>query len=219
MTESSPSKADYDKDLLGHSINLNMRGIAEALGRGANVNTTNASTGCTPLMCAILANKVTTPSVVSGYLKGIGANKYDVVEVHNIVYFLIANGANVHMKDIEGKTALMHAAFTVNVPVVDLLMSCGADVYCESVNGESALSFNNVVREYILCREARVLKNKLREIRSFLRNNPGPKLRKLNSMTINELSDIAKNGGMEFPSYVRKSIIIDVLLTDAYDSI
>ncbi len=65
---------------------------------------------------------------------------------------LLAAGADVHAKDKDGLTALMHAAISRHTAIVHALLDAGADVNAKSAAGTTALTFagrrgyTNIVR-------------------------------------------------------------------------
>jgi hypothetical protein len=58
----------------------------------------------------------------------------------DIVNSLVANGADVNVRDRDGWTALMRAACEGHTEIVHILMQAGADVHVKNDEGESALT-------------------------------------------------------------------------------
>ncbi len=91
-----------------------MRDIVNRINYGADVNETD-SNGTTALMATLGLGYPTTAS-------------------------LLRRGADVHTRDIHGRTALHYAAQIQNDPLLQLLIDAGADVNAASNDGVTPLT-------------------------------------------------------------------------------
>ena len=93
------------------------------------------NTASTPLMRAVINGTIYLVNIII-FCKKIGSKE--------IVQMLIAKGADMKMKDIEGNTALHHACYEHKAEIAILLVKAGADDKAENNQGKNALEYGPV---------------------------------------------------------------------------
>tara|TARA_R110002073_G_scaffold210137_1_gene370682 strand:- start:245 stop:553 length:309 start_codon:yes stop_codon:yes gene_type:complete len=71
---------------------------------------------------------------------------------HEVTHSLLAHGVNVHIKDINGRDALMFAVEKDQAATVKILLKCGTNRNTKDTNGHIALSIakNNRDNDIVL---------------------------------------------------------------------
>jgi ankyrin repeat protein len=124
-----PSQRQWvlDITLIGTTLAGNVPETRQMLDRGSNIETRDENTGMTPLMCAAMA------------LPGPNNPGQVVVDHAGTVALLLDRGANIHARDMVGKTALHHAAENGHDEIVKILIDRGADVNTKDAAGRTPL--------------------------------------------------------------------------------
>lgn len=152
-----PPKQKVAASLHGPAAEAKVEEVKALLAAGADVNEVDEY-GRTPL------HKVTYPTFKNpGHLKiaglllenGADANakgQGDVTPLHmaeaEFVELLVKHGATLDVQDVNGQTALHHAAWLDRAEKVKLLLKAGADPTIKDKNGHTALDRAMVVTDY-----------------------------------------------------------------------
>jgi ankyrin repeat protein len=130
--------------LMNATIKKNVKQVAVIIDNGDDVNATDCK-GFTALhfACENKSVNIVNMLVLNGAKKDAraldGRTPLMMVRDVRIADFLIQKGANIYIFDNEGKTALIHAAFSGLTHVVDLLIKKGSIVSFPDMYGYTAL--------------------------------------------------------------------------------
>ena len=142
-----PDNGPLEQSLLGAATKGDVRAVGDLLDRGARIDAVDPVDGATPLLKAVGNDDSTTAGLLvdrGANLEAVNAIGYTPLqfaaglEYTGLAKMLAAKGADVNSR--AGKVpALVHAANTANLELVDFLLAKGADPNLAAADGSTAL--------------------------------------------------------------------------------
>lgn len=135
------NKIDGTTPLMYAIRRLNINAVKLLLKKGADVSAA-AKDGRTPLMHAILAAGTTSMTTEYNPRNNPPGYSQTFRQALEIVRLLIKHGADVHVRNKDGRTPLINACISFGYPkpsVIKLMIAKGADIKAKGNNGMTAL--------------------------------------------------------------------------------